>query len=831
MPTFFRTDRSSAPIPPREWTTVFRAPASPPPTGAVRVCDLIMEILLAALVLLTPVACGERAAWGMEIMGAAVTVMALALAVRCILTHRWPPLGRMLTIAMALFTALIVLQSTPLPKGLVRFLSPNAYALREALLKGLPGWEGTHFTTLTFYPLMTLEQLGMVVCLVTIFAAAVTVFQRREQVLRLLGAIAVAGFAVALFALAQHIFGYQQVYWISKPLQANCSPFGNYSQFSQFMNLSMASMMALLLLKPAGVEGRGARAITMALWAALGLSATMLILAVSRNGIISMVVAGACTIVALTLHRAIKWRTTLLLLGLAGILMLVFFFGFDVVYQRLASLSHPEVSYGKRWVILLSLVESWKKFPIFGTGLGTFEYIFPMFDRQIRLEARVTHAENEYAQMLTEMGALGLVPICLFIVEIARSYIRCIRRVRVPMTSAAVAMGFGLIAILIHSFTDFGQHAPGIACLTAIFSGLIFRTGRTAAPTSFGSAKTIRRSPAWWASWLIPAAIACCGVSYVLWEDHNRIGEHFYNRAMTIFDPETRAGLKDADYPRLAADAEAAARAQPQNVKFLYEAQMIQWEGIRHAAGADVAEVIPTQEVIDSARKIVAALHDARLVCPTFKPNYLNAAQIEAFVIVTPAAGDDFRKAVVTGDRDPLALFEGARYDLREHDAAAAADKLRRLDDTDSPRIVGLLLGGNVSNAIFMQVAEGKTFMLQILANMPDDQGGNAALRHDAAERLMALLMERCSRPDASASDLAVFAGICANGDHLPDALDAYQRALDKEPGNVEWRVEFARVLEKVGYHSEALAQARQCLALDPNAADAKQLLAELQSQ
>jgi hypothetical protein len=801
----------------------------------VRVCDGVIEFLLAAIVLLSPVAGGANSSWGLELVGGVATVMAGALAVRCIWTHRWPAIGRWPTVAMVGFTALVVLQVIPLPKGLVGFLSPSSYALRESLLKGLPGWEGAGWTTLTFYPLMTRQLLGLVLCMGTIFAATATVYQRREQMLRLLWAIAIAGAAVAVFALAQHLWGYQQVYWINQPMQANCSPFARYNQFSQFMNLSIAAMLGLLALKPGGGAGRSSkhRAIAIGLWATIGLTAAMLILAVSRNGIISMLVAAAATISVFTLRGTIRPRTMLMLLGGAGLLAVVFIFGFDAVYLKMASLGQPEVSYGKRWVILQSLTGSWRKFPIFGTGLGTLEYIFPMFDRQIRQEARIIYADNDYAQLLTETGVLGLIAMGAFVWEIARSYVRCVRRTTAPMTGMAVALGFGWIAILIHSFTDYGQHVPGIACLTAIYAGLIYRIGRPANPSGFATAKPVRRSAGWWMAWLAPAAIIGCGAVYVRFEDHNRVGDSLNRQAMAIVDADARHGkaLTDADYPRLVAAADGAAAAQPENVVFRYWAPMTRWMAIRHAAGADVADVLPTAEVIEDAKRVVEEFRQARLVCPTYKLNYLSAANIEAFVIVAPDAGDDFQKATITGDRDPAALMEASRFDLREHDAQAAADKLERLKDSDSPQIVGILLGGNASNAIFMKVAEGKTLMLQILANLPDGQGGNAELRHEAAERLMTLLEERCRRKDATASDLAIFAGMCVQGDHLPDALDAYHRALEKEPDNVGWRMDFARVLEKVGYHAEAVGEARRCVALEPASSDAKQLLSDLQSQ
>ena len=44
------------------------------------------------------------------------------------------------------------------------------------------------------------------------------------------------------------------------------------------------------------------------------------------------------------------------------------------------------------------------KFPFFGTGLGTFGFVFPLFEQSAQL-SWAGHADNEYAQLMTETGA------------------------------------------------------------------------------------------------------------------------------------------------------------------------------------------------------------------------------------------------------------------------------------------------------------------------------------------------------------------------------------------------------------------------------------------
>src|SRR4029079_6457180 len=42
-----------------------------------------------------------------------------------------------------------------------------------------------------------------------------------------------------------------------------------------------------------------------------------------------------------------------------------------------------------------------------------------------------------------------------------------------PASAAAIGLGYGLLAVLIQSATDFGQHTPAVALLTAVVCALI----------------------------------------------------------------------------------------------------------------------------------------------------------------------------------------------------------------------------------------------------------------------------------------------------------------------------------------------------------------------
>src|SRR5205823_4133911 len=106
---------------------------------------------------------------------------------------------------------------------------------------------------------------------------------------------------------------------------------------------------------------------------------------------------------------------------------------------------------------------------------------FPMFDSDANNYAVATHVENEYAQALEETGAVGVAMLLLFVAIIGSKWWNAAAPRKDGGVDAGLAvfgLGYGLIAVIVHSFTDFGQHLPANACLTAATCGLIVALAR-----------------------------------------------------------------------------------------------------------------------------------------------------------------------------------------------------------------------------------------------------------------------------------------------------------------------------------------------------------------
>jgi O-antigen ligase len=150
--------------------------------------------------------------------------------------------------------------------------------------------------------------------------------------------------------------------------------------------------------------------------------------------------------------------------------MMVSWIGVQQILQRFSEIQSLEVSIGKRTAIRQ---DTWRLFldhPVIGTGLGTYEMVFPPYDTLYDGKV-VNHAHNDYLEALAETGLIGGVCCALFLAVLLLNSMKGLAELASSFGAALNLSGLiGCVGILVHSLVDFNLHIPANALLFFVSS-------------------------------------------------------------------------------------------------------------------------------------------------------------------------------------------------------------------------------------------------------------------------------------------------------------------------------------------------------------------------
>lgn len=831
--------------------------------------DIVIETLLIGLLAFMPLAFGAVQAWSEEVVIALSGAITVCFVLKLVCSSRHAVIRSWCYVPLGIFLLVAILQLIPLPASLVGVISPNTAALKTELLGDLPDSEAAlRSITLSFYPEATKHDLRLVLAVASVFIVVFNVFRRPEQIKRLLTAIALIGGIIALIALAQNIFGNGKIYWcISTPNSKGYSgPFINHSNFGQFMNLSIGAALALLVVKlyeafvckkisPPVVSEYLSCSSAKTLWllvAVMSLDAAMIFISLTRGGIVSTLIAGALTTLLFTCRRSLKGCGWIAVVVALVAFTCILYVGFDAVYDRLATLRNFNRVEGGRLQILKDIAVAWTKFPILGTGLGTHSVVYPMFDSST-IAALAMHAENEYAQTAEETGLLGLGLLIVFGIIIGLNYVRNIRPVRnfgkgqshttgdisggihntnLPIRSAAYGLGFGIMAILIHSLSDFGQHLPANSFLSAIFCALLLvlsgqsqkQNFATQLITPFRKSKAIR----------VLALLVVSGIWIwaLVGANNFSIAESHWRKALDIGNGLAEKNWQgtEAEYADLISCAAPAANYQPNNIKYRYWLNVYRWRSISQLINPDTIETAIPEKLMALTHDIVDEFHKMRVLCPTYGPIYSTVGQIEKFVLNDDRGVERIRKGFRLAPCDSIACFAAGYLDVSEGKIEDCFEKFKRAIQLDGglfKDVVNVYTNYLSRPGLAVSLAGDNISRLNYVANVLEDMQYND-LEEQARQIIKDLLEARCSQSDAAGSVFASLAKIYRKQRDNKLAIEYYRRALVLDYAQVYWRFELAQLLADAEKITEAMDEAKICLRLHPQFKGAEKLIADL---
>jgi putative inorganic carbon (HCO3(-)) transporter len=386
-------------------------------------------------------------------------------------------------ILLALWLVLQILHIVELPARWVEFLSPEAGRMHRLVAElGIK----RETMTLSVDPYASQVSLLKSLAYSAIFFLVLALVNRRSRVLTLARVIVYAAVVQAVYAVLMHLGNVEHDYFGMR-LRHGDSAIGTYvnrNHFAGFLEMSLAVGIGLLI---AGLSDRSAdswkKFIRQTIeWIlspkmVLRLSLCVLVIALttthSRTGntafFSSLLVAGA---IGIALSRLATRNTIVLLVSLIAIDLFIVgsWFGVEKLAQRLEQTTVQEVEQREDPAAYsLALI---KDYPVFGAGPGTFYVTFSRY-RGENVRAYFDQAHNDYAQIASESGLLGLLLIGSFVVVALVSALVAQWQRRDPlMRGMSFACVMGVTAILIHSWTDFNLQIPANAVLFMVLLAL-----------------------------------------------------------------------------------------------------------------------------------------------------------------------------------------------------------------------------------------------------------------------------------------------------------------------------------------------------------------------
>ncbi len=321
---------------------------------------------------------------------------------------------------------------------------------------------------ITVYPFQTRIELLKYTALLALFFLCAQSYRKLEHWHGFVWFLLILGFAVSVFAILQHFTFNGKLYWV-REIQFGGIPFGPYvnrNHFAGLVELLIPPGLAILILR---AERRDQLPLV-ALFTLFPIGA--LFLSASRGGIISFL--GEIGLLAfLILFRRREGRE-LAAAGLVVVLAIAFvsWLGIGRALERFASYKTLEVSEGRRVEMLQGTWRIFLDHPIAGTGLGTLQKVFPLYET-IYDGLIVNHSHNDYAEVLAETGVIGGLCGLAFLVLLAwtgwKNTVAEKELMNLAYHAGALVACFGL---LIHATVDFNFHIPSNALIFLLQAAL-----------------------------------------------------------------------------------------------------------------------------------------------------------------------------------------------------------------------------------------------------------------------------------------------------------------------------------------------------------------------
>jgi O-antigen ligase len=471
-----------------------RRPGKPASATGQTAWDKIILGGLVALIVFSPLPQGSVLEWSVLLIQLGALLLAAVMLLRAPKPAINPYLEQALRWPRRLFAGfglVVALQVIPLPKVLIRILSPATHGFLQAYS---PGFDRAAFATLSLAPGQTLRQGLEIMAYFLLGMVIVRSITRFSQVRKLTMAVIIIGVFEALFGLYMLSQSNPTILFYRKTLHLDSvtGTFVNRNHLAGYLEmalpltigfvLSRVGFLALGQSKKRGgwrevlsrMSGK-AWSLNLILGLAALVMASALVRSQSRSGLFLLFFSfvlfaelAAFHFGGFKEHRHLS--RSFINVAFILILVLSLWIGLGTVVNRF--LEDDTLFKGGRTMFWGDVTSVIKDFPVFGTGLGTFASVYPAYEKS-GFEMRLTHAHNDYLECFSEVGLLG--GLCLIgglFFLIVKIFLTWRERHSVEIKGLALGGIVSVTVMLLHSLTDFNLHIPANALLFTVILSL-----------------------------------------------------------------------------------------------------------------------------------------------------------------------------------------------------------------------------------------------------------------------------------------------------------------------------------------------------------------------
>ncbi|HEY3277352.1 MAG TPA: O-antigen ligase family protein, partial [Syntrophorhabdaceae bacterium] len=325
----------------------------------------------------------------------------------------------LLSLPLFLFLLIALFQLVPLPFWLLQNLSPGTAAMYTKLGMGT----GYHSLTLSVYSttIMVLKYgayIGIFLLIAT-FEPANAGLRRGRWIKALFVALFAVGFGEAVYGLYIGLNKSDSILWFMRTVNIGIvsGTFINPDHFAGLLNMVLFCSLGLCMTRVGLKKSNWRRKKTvlysltseqaLVFWMILvGMLCMMLgvTFSLSRMGHISMLVGLIFLIVMHSVKKPKLGSLAIIAIVTAGVLWGTWK-GLEPVLEKWRQAENA--LYDNRFLVWKGTMRLFSNFQTFGTGLGTYELVFPPY-KPIELGSQVyEHAHNDYLEILSETGLVS----------------------------------------------------------------------------------------------------------------------------------------------------------------------------------------------------------------------------------------------------------------------------------------------------------------------------------------------------------------------------------------------------------------------------------------